>query len=158
MKTFRQIPLRSGLLLLGLLLTYVLAAQVPAGYYDSASGQSGEVLHTTLYNIIKGHTPRSYDQLWTDFQSTDKKANGKVWDMYSDNPDGTPPYEYTFISDQCGNYSGEGICYNREHSMPKSWFSEGTPMYTDLFHLVPTDGYVNGKRGNYPFGEVGSAS
>jgi endonuclease I len=26
-------------------------------------------------------------------------------------------------------------------------------MYTDLFHLYPTDGYVNGKRGNMPFGE-----
>ncbi|MCF8346464.1 MAG: endonuclease, partial [Bacteroidales bacterium] len=61
-----------------------------------------------------------------------------------------------FVSDQCGNYSGEGSCYNREHSFPKSWFNDGSPMYTDLFHLYPTDGYVNGKRGNYPFGETDS--
>ena len=27
-------------------------------------------------------------------------------------------------------------------------------MYTDLFHLYPTDGYVNGKRGNLPYGET----
>ncbi len=27
-------------------------------------------------------------------------------------------------------------------------------MYTDLFHLYPTDGYVNNQRGNYPFGET----
>jgi hypothetical protein len=27
-------------------------------------------------------------------------------------------------------------------------------MYTDLFHLVPTDGYVNNRRSNFPFGEV----
>jgi hypothetical protein len=27
-------------------------------------------------------------------------------------------------------------------------------MYTDMFHLVPTDGKVNGMRSNYPFGEV----
>lgn len=132
-------------------------AQIPSGYYDDAAGLSGEQLKTALYHIIKGHDSQSYNSLWTHFQTTDKKPNGKVWDMYSDVPGGTPPYEYTFGSDQCGNYGGEGDCYNREHSFPKSWFNEGSPMNTDLFHLVPTDGYVNGMRGNYPFGEVSSA-
>ncbi|MHC1703358.1 MAG: endonuclease [Tenuifilaceae bacterium] len=140
------------------LLSIVTFSQIPAGYYSTAEGKSGAVLKSSLYNIIKGHTERTYTNLWTDFQSTDKKANGKVWDMYSDKPGQTPAYEYTFISDQCGNYSGEGSCYNREHSFPKSWFNDGTPMYSDLFHLYPTDGYVNGKRSNYPFGEVGAAS
>ena len=27
-------------------------------------------------------------------------------------------------------------------------------MYTDLFHLIPTDGKVNGMRSNYPYGKV----
>lgn len=134
------------------------SAQIPTGYYNNASGLNGAPLKTALYNIIKGHTARSYDQLWSDFQTTDKKTNGKVWDMYSDIPGGTPPYEYTFITYQCGSYSGEGPtnggCYNREHSFPKSWFNEGTPMYTDLFHLVPTDGKVNGERSNFPYGKV----
>ena len=31
-------------------------------------------------------------------------------------------------------------------------------MVTDLFHIYPTDGYVNGIRSNYPFGEVANAS
>jgi hypothetical protein len=31
-------------------------------------------------------------------------------------------------------------------------------MYTDLFHLLPTDGYVNNRRSNYPLGNVGSAT
>ncbi|MBN2766415.1 MAG: endonuclease [Paludibacteraceae bacterium] len=131
-------------------------AAIPSGYYTAATG-SGATLKTQLYNIINGHTERSYAQLWTDFQTTDAKSNGKVWDMYSDIPNGTPPYEYTFISDQCGNYSGENSCYNREHSFPKSWFNDATPMYSDLFHLYPTDGYVNGQRGNLPFGEVNNA-
>ena len=130
-------------------------AAIPSGYYTTATG-SGATLKTQLYDIINGHTERSYAQLWTDFQTTDAKSNGKVWDMYSDIPNGTPPYEYTFISDQCGNYSGENSCYNREHSFPKSWFNDATPMYSDLFHLYPTDGYVNGQRGNLPFGEVSS--
>lgn len=136
----------------------VVSAQIPSGYYDDAEGLTGESLKTTLHTIIDNHSIESYDDLWTDFQSTDKKSNGYVWDMYSDVPGGTPAYDYTFGTDQCGNYSGEGSCYNREHSFPKSWFNDASPMYTDLFHLYPTDGYVNGQRGNYPFGETSSAS
>lgn len=55
---------------------------------------------------------------------------------------------------QGANYKKEGDSYNREHSMPKSWFNDARPMYTDLVHIVPTDGYVNNRRGNYPFGET----
>lgn len=126
-----------------------LPAQAPTGYYSGAEGLSGAELKTALYNIIKDHTVRTYDQLWTDFQTTDATADGKVWDMYSN-------CSFTFVSDQCGSYSNECDCYNREHSFPKSWFNDATPMYTDLFHLVPTDGKVNGMRSNYPFGEVAS--
>ena len=149
--------LRLFIVALAILIVQNNYAQAPAGYYDTATG-NGYTLKTQLYNIIDGHTPRSYDQLWTDFYSTDRKPNGYVWDMYSDIPSGTPSYDYTFYSEQCGNYSGEGSCYNREHSFPKSWFNDATPMYSELFHLYPTDGYVNGKRSNYPFGEVGSAT
>lgn len=135
-----------------------LFAQIPAGYYDPAAGLSGTALQGALHTIIDNHTPRSYNQLWTDFQTTDDKSNGKVWDMYSDIPGSTPPYEFTFISDQCGTYSDEGDCYNREHTFPSSWFNDDAPMYTDLFQIVPTDGFVNGMRANYPYGEVGSPS
>ncbi len=140
-------------------LIFVLAkAQPPAGYYNTASGKLGTQLQQALHDIIDNHTAVSYDQIWTSFKTTDKKSNGKVWDMYSDIPGGTPPYEYTFVSDQCGSYGGESDCYNREHSWPKSWFNDSSPMYTDLFHIVATDGYVNGRRSNYPYGEVGTAS
>lgn len=134
----------------------VVWAQVPAAYYDSAEGKLGYELKTELHNIIKDHNPRAYNQLWSDFQLTDKKSNGKVWDIYSDNPNGTPPYEYTFVTDQCGNYAGEADCYNREHSFPSSWFANEHPMQTDLFHIYPTDGWVNNKRANYTYGEVSS--
>jgi len=129
-------------------------AQIPPNYYDNAIGKRGVQMQAALHNIIKGHTSISYSQIWTSCQTTDKKANGKVWDMYSDIPGSTPPYEYTFITDQCGSYSGEGSCYNREHSFPKSWFNNQSPMKTDIFHIYPTDGYVNGRRSNYSYGEV----
>ncbi|MBK9290019.1 MAG: endonuclease [Bacteroidetes bacterium] len=140
-----------------LALAMQLSAQPPAGYYDSATG-TGVTLKTQLYHIIKNHSVRSYDQLWTDFQSTDAKSNGKVWDIYSDIPSGTPAYEYNFLTNRCGNYNSEGDCYNREHSFPASWFNDASPMYSDLFHVYPTDGYVNNRRSNYPYGQVGTAT
>jgi len=126
----------------------LLQAQAPAGYYSAAKEKSGAGLKTALFSIICDHVQRSYKNLWTDFQTTDKRPDGKVWDMYSCTTN------YTFGKDQAGNYKREGDVYNREHSFPKSWFDDDYPMYTDLFHLVPTDGYVNGMRSNLPFGET----
>lgn len=140
------------------LLLFVWAfAQAPANYYNIADGKSGYQLRIALFNIIKNHNQQSYSSLWEHFLQTDAKADGTVWDMYSDNPDGINAYTYTFAN-QCGNYNSEGDCFNREHSVPKSWFDDQYPMYTDLFHLYPTDGYVNNKRGNFPFGEVENAT
>ena len=144
-------------LFLGLSLAVLVSAQ-PANYYNSANGLSGNQLKVALHNIIKGHTSISYAQLWNAFWSTDNKGNGVVWDMYSDNPNGTPPYIYYLGNDQCGNYNSEGDCYNREHSWPSSWFNDQSTPRTDLHHIFPTDGFVNNKRANFPFGEVRSAS
>lgn len=126
------------------------AAQSIVDYYTPADGAKGESLKTALSAIIADHTVRSYADLWTDFQTTDRRADGCVWDMYSNITN------YTFVTDQAGSFSKEGQKYNREHSFPKSWWggSSNVPSYTDLFHLYPTDGYVNGLRSNYPFGEV----
>ncbi len=127
-----------------------LSAAIPSGYYSAAEGKSGQALLTALYNIIKNRTTPSYDGLWTSFKTTDVDANNKIIDMYS-------TCLFTPGTDQCGNYSQVGSCYNREHSFPKSWWGGGTSTstypYADLFHLYPTDGYVNNQRGNYPFGE-----
>ena len=142
---------------IGLLQSLVVAAQAPYGYYDAADGVSGEELKMALHNIVKGHTSISYAQIWNAFWSTDNKGNGVVWDMYSDRP-GTPPYTYQLGMDQCGSYDGEGDCYNREHSWPQSWFNEQSTPRTDMHHIFATDGYVNGRRGNLPYGEVRSAS
>jgi endonuclease I len=158
--TFMLLTQRKVLLLLLAILFYIpLSGQIPSGYYSSAQGLFGEELRQALHQIIRDHNAHSYGDLWQDFYETDRKANGKVWDMYSDNPGGNLPYEYTFFSDQCGNYSQEGDCYNREHSWPSSWFGgNAAPMYTDLYHIVPTDGYVNNRRSNHPFGEVNNPS
>ena len=153
--------IKNLLLFLILLQVSLSISAQPAGYYDSAAGLTGTALHQALHDIIKNHTSVTYGDLWTHFQTTDKKSDGKVWDMYSDIPSGTPAYTYIFVTNQCGTsgYDSEGDCYNREHSFPKSWFGgDVLPMYTDLFHIYPTDGWVNNKRGNLPFGTTLSAT
>lgn len=142
-----------GLFIALQLITLSLFAQGPNNtgtYYQSANGKKGKALKTAMFYIIKTHTQLSYDGLWIAFRTTDKREDGKVWDMYSDKTN------YVFGSSAQGaNYKREGDSYNREHSFPKSWFGGKTkPMYTDLVHLVPTDGYVNNRRGNLPFGET----
>lgn len=129
-------------------------AQPPAGYYDSAYGLSGEPLRQALRDIIDNHSVQQYSALWGLMQSTDDRPDGYVWDIYSDAPGPNEPYLYTFGVDQCGTYTGEGDCFNREHSFPLSWFNDQAPMNSDLFHIYPTDGWVNQKRGSFIYGEV----
>ncbi len=145
-----------------LVLTLIIAAATlnaqPQGYYDGTEGLTGNALKTKLHGIIKNDKHVSYSGLWNAYEQTDKKPNGKVWDIYSDIPNGTPPYQFTFVINQCGNYSGEGDCYNREHLWAQSWTNNDGTEKTDLHHVYPTDGYVNNRRSNYAFGEVGNAS
>ena len=135
------------------------APQIPPGYYNPAIGQTGQQLQISLYNIIKGHSVVNYTPgVWNAFFSTDVKSDGYIWDMYTDIPGGVPQYNFTPGSDQCGSGGGgtEGDCYSREHSFPKSWFNDSTPMNTDLFHIYPVDQYVNNHHNNYPYGKVGT--
>jgi len=125
--------------------------QIPAGYYNSATGLQGEELRDALHNIIDDHDVVSYSDLWEVYEDTDKRQDGKVWDMYSD-------CDFTFGSDQCGSYSSICDCYNREHAVPQSWFNEASPMVSDAFHVIPTDGKVNQYRSNFPFGECNSGT
>lgn len=138
-------------------------AQIPTGYYDGTSGLTGAALKTKLSQIItNGHLDKGYSGLWTGYKTTDIDKNyendGSILDMYSENPTGTDPYKFTVSTDQCGSYSIEGDCYNREHVVPQSLFSESSPMVSDIHFIRATDGKVNGMRSNYPFGTVSSPS
>ncbi|RTZ06042.1 T9SS type A sorting domain-containing protein [Flavobacterium bomense] len=147
-----------------LLLLFVTAtiAQIPSGYYNTATG-TGYTLKTQLYNVIKGHTDNGYGGLYTIYQTSDRdyyfENDATILDMYSENPAGTDPYNYSAGTTQrCGTYSVEGDCYNREHIIPQSTFGSAAPMVSDAHFITPTDGKVNGQRSNYPHGPVTSAS
>lgn len=148
--------MKKKLNLFGLMLAVLMGLQanaaVPSGYYTSAQGKSDQALKMALHKIIKGHTKRSYDNLWSDFKQTD--CNGSIIiDRYSTT-------QYTWQTDQCGQYNSVGDCYNREHSIPNSWWggSDSDTAYTDLHHMFPVDGWVNAERGNYPFGDCANGT
>ena len=127
------------------LLAHAAAPNGSGTYYQNANGKKGAALKTAMCGIIYNRTQLQYDDLWTAFKTTDKRSDGKIWDMYSNITNYTPVTSGS-------SYSVEGDCYNREHSFPASWFGKAAPMYTDLHHLYPTDAKVNGMRSNYPFG------
>ncbi len=149
-------------------------AQAPEGYYSSAEGLTGFQLKTALKNIIDDeddgngfpiHQDQGYGALYDAYASegsgdTDNyfENDGSVLDMYSEVINGEENYNYEHFQNQCGNYSGEGDCYNREHLVPQSTFNQDSPMRNDYFHVVPSDGAVNGARGSFPFGEVSNPS
>jgi endonuclease I len=138
---------------------------IPPGYYNAAAGLTCQPLKTAVRNIIAtgsnalSYTPGLWNlYLYSDIHRNDANTADIIWDMYSDNPTGPEPYTYTHGTNQCGTYSVEGNCYNREHSTPQSWFNQVSPMVSDAHHIFATDGKVNGVRSNFPYGEVTSAS
>ena len=115
---------------------------------------NADTLFNKLHALVNKDTVSlGYNGLWDAYKKTDQvPGTNKIWDMYGG-------FAFTFQS-RGENYSKEGDCYNREHSVPKSWWggNDDNLRYCDIVHLVPTDGQVNNKRSNFAFGEVSSAS
>lgn len=144
---------KTNLILLGAFLafTFDAPAKAPAGYYRQCDQKCGAQLLVALQQCVSSFEVVGYNGLWDLYKQSDVYADGTIWDMYSTK-------HWKAGTDQCGNYSSIGDCYNREHSVPKSWFKDALPMYADAFHIYPTDGKVNGQRANYPFGECDGGS
>lgn len=129
-------------------------------YYSGLSTNSnGYEFKSELARLLsRTHRSISYGALLHAYKKTDRDktydADNTILDMYSENPNGRDPYKYTASGRTCGQYRDEGDCYNREHLFPQGLFNKKRPMKTDIMHVFPSDGKVNGMRGSYPFGEV----
>ncbi len=144
--------LKGAVLALALASTAVAFAAEPAGYYSTCENKSGAALLSALCKKVGPHTNVGYDGLWNLYKTSDVyPGTADIWDMYST--------KHWKTSDKhCGNYKKVGDCYNREHSFPKSWFNDAQPMYSEAFHIYPTDGKVNGQRSNFPYGECANGT
>jgi endonuclease I len=153
--------------------------EIEGSYYSSLdfliqNGWDCSLLKTEVHKVIRKqrdeirYTSSLYD-VWDAFLHTDTRSNDAgnsiiVWDMFTDMPSSTGEMEF----EHCANRDngscpgGEGVCYNREHSLPKSWWGGGTSLsdtqYVDLHHLVPSDRLLNSWKSNYPPGVVISAN
>jgi endonuclease I len=155
-----------------LVLTTITYAQAPSGYYEDTNDLLSYELKTALKIIIDDigdengfpfHHDRGYEALYDAYAAENSgdsddyfENDGTVLDVYSERVLGVDNHNYEHLENNCGNYSGEGDCYNREHLVPQSTFNSASPMKNDYFHVVPSDGAVNGARGSFPFGEVTS--
>ena len=139
-------------------------AQPKADYYTTAlDGKKGRELELALKEIIYPHTKIEYKNLWKAYETTDPGPKdsipsdykgGKtdlVYDMYA-----WMKQFPKFYSDNDHSQTGG---FNREHSVPNSWWggeAGNAIVYTDLHHLVPGDGAANNAKQNYPLGEYKS--
>lgn len=107
---------------------------------------------SSLYSALKSlqtKNSKSYKELWTTYKTAYLKDDNTIFDYYSNISSFIPG------TDQAGSYKDEGDVYNREHSIPKSWWGGNeTIQGADPVIVVPTDGKINNMRSNYPFGMV----
>ena len=129
-----------------LVLTFALfsaKAQIPVGYYNNASGLSGEVLKAALHDIIKGHHELSYDSVTIALRVTDQDTTdtSRVICFYTG---------WTYGKYDFGNGPED---WNREHVWSKSHgnFGNDPPAGTDLHQLRPADASVNSAKNNRDF-------
>lgn len=131
----------------------ILWAQGPhntKNYYQETNGKSGKALKTAFHNVIfKSAHVDSYNLIWEIYKTADKRPDGTVYDIYSNITHYIVGGDY-----QGGKVKQEGNGYNREHTVPKSWFHKAEPMVNDAFHILPSDSYINTRRSTYPYGET----
>ncbi|MCA9234210.1 MAG: endonuclease [Planctomycetales bacterium] len=120
----------------------------PANYYNSATG-TGATLKSQLHNIIDNHTVRSYDDLRSLLQVTDRDPNNPsrmilVYDRVS--------LDVSKIGSSIPGWDN-GVSWNREHTWPRARGVDSSgPDNSDLHQLRPSTNSVNSDRGNLNFG------
>lgn len=122
---------------------FILNAQVPNGYYNSAENTPGTELKDKLHNIIDNHTTKSYSAAYDILEESDVDPNNSnnVILIYSGESVNGP-----------NQYNG-GSGWNREHVWAKSRgdFGNTAPEGTDIHNLRACNINLNSTRNNYSF-------
>lgn len=122
---------------------FVSSGQIPAGYYNTATGLSGSSLKAALHDIIDNHTELSYAAVTNALKVTDQDTinTNNVICFYTG---------WSYPKTKFGNNYDE---WNREHTWSKSHgdFGDTPPEGTDLHHLRACDASVNSAKGNRDF-------
>ncbi|HPH27989.1 MAG TPA: endonuclease [Pseudomonadota bacterium] len=115
----------------------------------AALGKMGQELLKALSTCVRGQTALSY-----------AAARDSMFLMYSD-PANNNSVECFYTGRKAPQVTDRASAnmnmFNTEHTWPQSLGAAGIAQ-SDMHHLFPTDNTANGKRANYPFGEVRTAS
>ena len=148
------------------LLALMIAAQVVLAvdpntnlftYYSSIDGKSNsassDALRTQLCTVIStGYVSTGYSSLPNNIYAASTNPsdfyNGSsktMEDIYSSK---------AYVAGDAGSSATTcGTGWNKEHTVPQSYFGEASPMKSDAHHVFPTDIKMNSVRSNYPYGE-----
>ncbi len=148
---------------------------IPPGYYNDAAGLVCQDLKDALNIIVAtGQIQLIYGQLddiqmpIVDTIRNDAGTGSIVWDIYSNNNSGPEPFVFSMVQSAAGGFCGsttpstEGVCWNKEHTFPRSWFRLGSggpyqqPTDADLFIVRPVDSKINSRRASVPYAKVSS--
>ena len=134
----------------------ILLLQTSISYYSKCDKafieQDAKTLFSELRELTSKGIPGSYNDLWTTYEKAFVKNDGYIKDYYSSLSRFTPKNR-----DRGSGGTEEGQKYNREHSIPKSWWGGSTSKGSqgaDPFIVLPADKFVNNKRSSYPLGKV----
>lgn len=122
-------------------------AQIPAGYYNSADGLSGDALKGALHNIIDNHTEINYAAVKVALQILDEDPENSL----------NISLIYKGVSIPKTDFDAGPDGWNREHLWPQSHGNFGTSNGpgTDLHALRPADVSINSSRSNKDFDNGG---
>jgi len=117
-------------------------------YYSTTQNKEQQALKNALNTrLAQGYSDQGY--------------NGARDLMYGsiDNVGGQVECVYTGRTATFNTRSGaNNNSFNCEHTFPQGFFNSNVPMRSDIHHLFPTDATANSRRGNDPFGVVGTVS
>lgn len=123
---------------------------VPTGYYNATTGKSGNDLLVALSDVIStGTRSLSYngarDKMFADVEDPDN--NNEVDCIYTGR----------IAKGISSTSTANSAKLNTEHTWPQSLGARGVAQ-SDIHHLWASDVDTNGRRGNFPFGVVKTAT
>ena len=119
-----------------------------AEYYSNVNGSGSNLLNSICSAISSPFNSIGYSSLKNNYAITDERDDGYLFDIYSDNTN------YT-LNDAGSSASTIGQGWNKEHTIPQSWWGGGTSgQGCDIIIVRLSDIHCNSVRGNLIYGEV----
>lgn len=117
-------------------------------YYENVNGSGSNLLNSICSAISSPFNSIGYSSLKNNYAITDERDDGYLFDIYSDNTN------YT-LNDAGSSASTIGQGWNKEHTIPQSWWGGGTSgQGCDIIIVRLSDIHCNSVRGNLIYGEV----